>query len=225
MNCKRAQKKIVNELASGESGFGGQLGQHLQNCAACCAFFANQAALFQAIDSHVHAIANGPMPPSLLPCVRVRLQEEVLPGPQGTRTWQLAAIAAVIVLSAVVGLQMHRQAAPEHTTESTPPVASSDSVNRARPVDYTAVKPVAKSTYARMVRKRSVPAHSLTPEIRILPEEQEAFRLFVSRISKDRDTAIALTSAAPENGEAPVEIALLTIKNVEVKPLEGTDSE
>ena len=225
MNCKRAKGKIVNELASGESGFGGQLGQHLQDCAACRAFLTNQAALFQAIDSHVHALANAPMPPSLLPCIRVRLQDEVLSGPQGTRTWQLAAIAALVVLSAAVGLQMRRSAAPEHATESRPPVASSESVNRARPADYPAEKPVAKSTYARMVRKRSVPAHSSTPEIRILPEEQQAFRLFVGRISEDRGTAIALTSVAPENGEAPVEIALLTIKNVEVKPLEGTDSE
>jgi hypothetical protein len=35
----------------------------------------------------------------------------------------------------------------------------------------------------------------------------------------------ALVSAAPGNGDAPVEIALLTIENVEVKPLEGTDCE
>ena len=160
MNCKRAKGKIVNELpASGESGFGGQLGQHLQDCAACLAFPHQSGGTF---PGHRFACAcPRRMRLCLLRCFLAytcRLQDEVLSGPQGTRTWQLAAIAALVVLSAAVGLQMRRSAAPEHATESRPPVASSESVNRARPADYPAEKPVAKSTYARMVRKRSVPA-------------------------------------------------------------------
>jgi hypothetical protein len=75
------------------------------------------------------------------------------------------------------------------------------------------------------VRKGSIPAHSSAPEVLVLPEEQQAFRRFVSDISKDRASANALVSAAPDSGDGPVEIALLAIENVEIKPLEGTDSE
>jgi hypothetical protein len=54
-------------------------------------------------------------------------------------------------------------------------------------------------------------------QVLVLREEQEAYAHFVTELSKDRDYAIALTSAASESGDAPVEIALLTIKSVEVK--------
>jgi hypothetical protein len=75
------------------------------------------------------------------------------------------------------------------------------------------------------VRRAGVPAPSTTPEVLVLREEQEAYAHFVTELSKDRDSAIVLTSAAAEGGDAPVEIALLTIKSVEVKPLEGSGNE
>jgi hypothetical protein len=76
----------------------------------------------------------------------------------------------------------------------------------------------------RNTRNTEVPAHSSATEVLVLPAEQQAFQRFVSHISQDQDSAKALAAAAPD-GNAHVEIALLSITNVEVKPLEGTDSE
>jgi hypothetical protein len=66
---------------------------------------------------------------------------------------------------------------------------------------------------------------SSTAEVLVLREEQQAYVHFVNELSKDRDAAVALTLAAHASEDVPVEIALLAINSVEVKPLEGTDSE
>jgi hypothetical protein len=222
MKCKRAQEEISASLVSGESEIGRELRQHLQDCAACGAFFADQVALFQALDSHLRAIANEPVPPSLLPGVRVRLQE-VLP-PQGTRTWQLATMGALVILSAAAVMPLRRSVAPAYTTGSTPAVAHSEnSARRSRPALGRA--PLPQPLPPQVTRKVGVATTSSTAEVLVLREEQEAYMHFVNELSKDRDAAVALTLAAHASEDVPVEIALLAIKSVEVKPLEGTDSE
>ena len=223
MKCKRAQEEISRSLVSGESEIGREFGQHLQDCAACGAFFADQVALFQALDSHLRAIATEPVPPSLLPGVRVRLQE-VLPPPQGTRTWQLATMGALVILSAAAVMPLRRSVTPVSTTGSTPAVAySENSAKRSRPALGRA--PLPQPLAPQVTRKAGVATTSSTAEVLVLREEQQAYVHFVNELSKDRDAAVALTLAAHASEDVPVEIALLAINSVEVKPLEGTDSE
>jgi hypothetical protein len=225
MNCKRSQEEIAGALASGESGFGRKLGQHLQDCAACRKFLADQAAFFQSLDSHLRVIANEPVPPSLLPGVRVRLQQEVLPR-QGTRTWQLAAIGALVVLSAAVSMPLRRSVTPAHTTGSAAAVAyDENSAKHSRPALGGVPLPAPQPIPSQVTRKASVASISSATEVLVLREEQEAYVHFVNELSKDRDAARPLAFAAPASDGVPVEIALLVIESVEVKPLEGTGSE
>ena len=225
MNCKVAQGKIVDAMAAHEWGLRGELDQHLRECANCRAFFASQTSLSTAIDSHLRLIADEPGPPSLLPRVRVRLQEEVAPR-QWIPRWRLAAVAAVVVLLVAVSIRMGNSDKTDHATESAARVAPGPpNVNQPRTVSVQVQKPAPRTSRVPVVQKARGPVYSSTPDVLILPEEQEAFRRFVSDIAKDRHSANAIISAAPGNGDAPVEIALLTIENVEVNPLEGTDSE
>jgi len=225
MNCRSAQKKIVEAIASRESGLCGGLDQHVRECAGCRGFLVSQASLASAIDSQLRLIAKEPVPPSLLPRVHARLEQKTAPR-QSILRWQFAAVATVVVLLVAAAIRMRDSDKPERPTETTAKVApGSPHVNHAPTASPPINQPAPETPRAAAIRKASVSVHSSAPEVLILPEEQQALRRFVSEISKDQDSAKALVSAAPGNGDAPVEIALLTIENVEVKPLEGTDSE
>lgn len=220
MNCRRAQEEIITALASSESGFRGDLAQHVRDCVSCRAFFTTQTALFRSIDAHLRPIANEPVPRSLLPGVRARLQEECLPRPQWISAWGIAAIAALVVFTAAARIQMRHPAMTDHAKSAAEVMPGSPTVNRRGPADRRVPRHAAQPSPTRVVPRTAVPALSIAPEVFVLREEQEAYAYFVTELSKDRDSAMALTSAAPERGDAPVEIALLTIKSVEVKPLE-----
>ena len=105
MNCRSAQEKIVDAIASRESGLCEDLDQHVRECAGCRAFLASQASLASAIDSHLRLIAKEPVPPSLLPRVRARLEQETAPR-QSILRWQFAAVATVVVLLVAAAIRM-----------------------------------------------------------------------------------------------------------------------
>jgi hypothetical protein len=225
MNCRNAQEKIIDLMASRESGLREELDQHVRGCARCRAFLASQASLSTAVDSHLRLIANEPVPSSLLSGVRARLEQEAAPG-QWILGWRFAAVAAAVVLVAAAGIRTRRPDIPGRAPQATAQVApGSPNMNRALTLSPQIQQPASQNSPVAAVRKAGVLAHSSAPEVLVLPEEQQAFRRFVRDISKDRDTAKALVAAVPDSADAPVDIALLTIESVEVKPLEGTDSE
>lgn len=226
MTCESAQHEIVDAMASRESGLRGELHQHVLVCAACRAFLANQASLASAIDSHLRLIANEPVPPSLLPRVRAALEQEAAPR-QGVFRWQFVPIAGAVAVLVTIGISTLRHDTTVPAPQSVAQVApKSPIVNR--PTTPQIGEPTPKTSRVasamRNTRNTEVPAHSSATEVLVLPAEQQAFQRFVSHISQDQDSAKALAAAAPD-GNAHVEIALLSITNVEVKPLEGTDSE
>jgi hypothetical protein len=225
MNCRNAQGKIIDLMASRESGLRDELDQHVRGCARCRAFLASQASLSTAVDSHLRLIANEPVPSSLLSGVRARLEQEAAPG-QWILGWRFAAVAAAVVLVAAAGIRTRRPDALGRAPQATAQVApGSPNMNRARTLSPQIQQPASKTSPVAAVRKAGVLAHSSAPEVLVLPEEQQAFRRFVRDISKDRDAAKALVAAVPDSADAPVEIALLTIESVEVKPLDGVDRE
>ena len=227
MNCKRAQKKIIESLASGEPEPRGEQHLHLQSCAGCRAFFADQAALFQAMDSHLSVIVNEPVPPSLLPALRVRLREEAAQSRSlWVPVWQRAAIAALVVLALLVSDRLYRTGTDTHGPVEAPLVASSGSSEiPAKPSGTVVLAPLSQRPHSARTSTASAAAPAPAPEVLVLREEQEAFAHFVAELSSDRDAAVALASVEPAKGDTPVEIALLTIESVEVKPLQGSGGE
>lgn len=226
MNCECAKERIVEALASCDSGVRGELDQHLQNCNSCRIFFEKQTALHRAIDSHLRVMVKQPIPPSLLPQLRVRLQEDVSLRPAWFSGWRIAAIVALVILAAAASIPMRRSGKHDHPAESASHVVTvSPSRNHPPSADGQVQVSAAKSSPARTVRKASIPEPASTPEILVSREEQKAFTHFVTQLSRDRDSAFTLASVTPVNDDAPIEIALLTFKSVEVTPLEGSGDE
>jgi hypothetical protein len=226
MNCERVQEKVIEALASGESELRGRQRLHLQSCVGCRAFFADQTALFQAIDSRLRVIANEPVPPSLLPGLRVRLREDAPAHSLWIPVRQRFAIAAVVILAVVVSLPLRRTEPVAHSTAESPLVASGRSSEvPAKPSEAAVLATLPRRPHAASASRAGAAVPAPAPEVLVLGEEQEAFAHFVAGLFSDRDAAAALASAEPAKGDAPVEIALLTIESVEVKPLEGSSDE
>jgi hypothetical protein len=83
MRCERYQKILTDAVAAGTEP-PREVRAHLSVCASCSAFFADEQALFAAIDAGTRSAANAATPPSLLPIFHVRLTQEA--SQNGVRT-------------------------------------------------------------------------------------------------------------------------------------------
>jgi hypothetical protein len=225
MNCTRARKSIIGALAAGESGIHGKLGQHLGACASCRAFSKRQASFFRDVDSHLRLVVNERVPPSVITGVLARLPRVESPRPPWLSTWRIA-VAALAVLAAAVSLQLRHSNTIDRVSESPAQiVAGAANADHLQPANGRAQMTPPETSHLHGVRKANTPEPPATPEVLVSREEQEAFAHFVNKFSVDRDTAIALVTAVSQKDEATLEIALLKIQSVEVKPLEGSESE
>jgi hypothetical protein len=120
MNCEQVRRKISDSLAAGIALLPPDLAGHKKTCAACRDFYEAQSELFRSLNTGLKTIAYAPVPPSLIPTVRSRIQDAA-PRRAWIYTWLLAG-AAVVLLCAVVLPLLHRA---ERRTPS-PLVRSSD---------------------------------------------------------------------------------------------------
>jgi hypothetical protein len=63
------------------------------------------------------------------------------------------------------------------------------------------------------------------PKVIVLPEEQKAFTRFLAQVPEHQQVTLALTRPTTLESVDPVEIAPLQIATLEVKPLEGSETE
>jgi hypothetical protein len=219
MNCQQCQEKILDALAAGANHVAPEIAAHQSSCPACARFFATQQSLLQSIDATLQSVVNQPVPPSLLPAVRTRLHEG--PAPQRSRllSWNLAAVASLAIIAFVASYALHRpgNAVSSRQVVSSPPrqsvapqVVRHNATTRLRP-SATRVLPV------------STPAG--TPEVIVLAEEREAFAKFVAEVPEQPQVAVAITHPAPAASDTPIEIALLHIERIQLKPLDPTATE
>jgi hypothetical protein len=226
MSCERYQSKLVDALASGEGALGGELVTHLRACAECKKFYDAQMHLFGAIDSGVRAMVNETVPTSLLPRVRVRMEETRAPRLVWRPAWSVVAIGAMIL---VVSLGFVRRSVPPRDAGQTK--APTAAAIRTETVPFAAT-PTKAASWAVNPRRRPrnkaetrIGRPMEVPEVIVLAEEGEAFVRFVARIPVDPQKAVALTRPAPPQQDLPVEIALLQIEKLKVKLLEPTTEE
>ena len=99
MPCEQYKAALAEAAASG-SELQETLRAHLAGCERCRASFGEEQRLFAAIDNSLRATANAEAPVSLLPRVRARLEEHVVPERNWVPAWMIiAATAALIVLT------------------------------------------------------------------------------------------------------------------------------
>lgn len=224
MNCALVQKQIVDSLAAEQTLLPAEVALHLKNCPACQACYEEQRRLFRSLGTSLEALANAEVPPSLLPRVRARVEGQPPSRRVGFYGWSFASIAVAAILLLSFGWIRHRPASN--------PALANVTAEIARTVIPEPVKPVAVAeapevtAAARVRAKRPGPRPSIpvatesATEVIVLPEERAAFARFVAQVPEDPAVALALTHPAPNGNQAPIEIALLTIKPLDVKPLE-----
>jgi hypothetical protein len=225
MNCKQCQEKILESLAAGEDLLAPEIAAHRNSCVACNEFYDAQRSLFQSVDAALRSLVNQPVPPSLLPAMRARLDEESLPRHAWISTWSLAVVAAVAILAVSVGYVLRR---PENRSASSENTSiATHSVGNQQPTGQIQMQPQPAKVLPIPSFKRAMPTvpSPAAPEVIVLAEERQAFAKFVAELPEEGNVALALTRPAPPMADSPVEIALLQIEEVEVKPLEGTPNE
>ena len=223
MNCKQYKEKLTDTLAAGETTLPAELSAHQQACADCRAFYESQAGLFRSMDAGLRAVANQPVHPSFLPSVRAHLDQQASSLRPWFPGWGLVAVAATAIFAVTAGLLWHRPVVPPGLPEDAP-VISQAMGNPILAVQPPPSLPAAsRDRTHRRVKPVASPAKVSEAELEIivLPEEREAFARFVAKLPEQKEVALALTRPAPVNEDAPVEIALLDLGSVEVKPLES----
>ena len=221
MNCQTARKQVMESCAGGVATFPPGLRAHLESCVECRLFCEHETDLFAALDTGLQNLANYPVPTSLLPSLRAALEQMPARRSLFVTAWGLAALAAALALVISLNLlssrmqrrafQVERQVVafqperpPEPKTSRHLRVAVSNANRRTK----AATIPLARKSESR-------------PEVIVLTEEREAFAQFLADRAREPLELVAAPKAL-EKSELAVDIALLTIKKVEIQPIEGT---
>jgi len=224
MKCQEARERITNMLAAGGLELATVLRGHVESCSACGTFYAQQAELFRALDSGLRAMANQSVPASLLPRVRAQMEEKVTRPGWVSNPLMLAAAMAVVLLAAI--FFPHARKKPLELPVAAVPAFSNDrqEVHQHRANEAaTKIPPQgAKVIRAKANRTAEIQNTAAAPEVIVLRQEREAFARFLAELPTEREVAVALTQAAPQEEEQPVETALMQIGELEVKPLDST---
>lgn len=224
MNCQNVRKQITDSFAYGTASLAPQALAHRQACPSCQSFYEKQQELFQSLDAGLQGMVNQPVPPSLLPRVRARLDAAPVRRSSWNIKWGSAAVATVVLLAVFSAAVWHRLASQTKGTRTPVLVSSGEShLGTAKPATSNQGNLPAPRRRALAPSRREAPKPS--QEVIISPEERAAFARFVTEVPEAGKVALALTRPAPAPDEAPVQIALLQIKDVEVKLLDGSTTE
>lgn len=217
MSCEGYRDKLIVALASGAGSLDGDVATHLGTCAACEKFYEAQVNLFGAIDSGLRAMVNEAVPASLLPRVRARVAEAGTPHGAWGFSWGFAAVAVAAVLLISVGLLKQSPDSRNKVNDRIPVVfqgaRDAKEVTPEQP-RVIAAGPKLSSSEVKMVA---------APEVLVLAEERAAFEKFVKNLPEEREVAVAFTRPATDAKDEGVEIALLQIDELDVKPLESAN--
>ncbi|HYL83108.1 MAG TPA: hypothetical protein VE263_02645 [Candidatus Angelobacter sp.] len=233
MPCEHYKDALIDMAASGATPQS-ELRAHLAECPSCREAFAQEQALFGAIDSGLHTDANAEVPPSFLPRVRAGL-EGVGAAPQ---RWSLgwfsvtgAAVAAVVLFVAVTirhndVAQLPINSAPDQ--RATPDIAAST-----HPQEPLAAVPSGKGSSS--VRPAvSAARKPLQPELLIstksapevlVPRDQELLLAGYAQQWSARKRAPLVAGDADQTGVALLEVAPIQITELDVKSLAEGNSQ
>jgi len=225
MNCKKCQENILDSLAAGENALSADSTRHLVSCAPCAVFLRQQRELFRAMQFALAASVNQTVPPSLVPGLRVRLDENPASPRFFLSGWKRVALPALLVLVTSLGLLL-RGSLRHDPAAIQPPLAAIP----AAPVIAQSALDVAPSPSAvpersagRAARPHEDSKQPVEPEVIVLPEEREAFDRFITQAPENAEVILALTRPLSDGNDAAVQIALLAIKPLQVRPLESSE--
>lgn len=224
MNCAKCQEQIVASLAAGQQCFSTEAEYHLRSCVGCAEYLQSQRELFSSIDAGLHSFVNQPIPPSLLPSVRMRLEERLSIVRNAKFHWQLTAVSAAALLAITVSYVS--RVSVLHVSSSPKVVVSERAINDSPAQSTTSALPPSLLSHTNSTKhsNSSVPTHT-EPEVIVSAEERQAFVRFVANNPEPAEMAVVFAGPGHEAVQDAAEIALLQIKSLEVKPLDDSASE
>jgi hypothetical protein len=224
MSCEEYRDRLIDGLASGADSLDEKVGGHLRTCAECKKFYEAQVHLFGAIDAGVRTMVNETVPVSLLPGVRARVAEAGVPRRSWNFAWGFAAVGVAAVM--VIGFGLLRPDPEKAGRVTAGGSAFKQSVREEAPAAtvQSQVTAAAPKFHAIKLTNMTVSKDGeAMPEVLVLAEERSAFVRFVTDLPKETDVAVALTQPAADGNDKAVEIALLRIDELDVKPLESSN--
>jgi hypothetical protein len=224
MNCQSARERITDALAAGPANFEGELAMHVKSCEWCRTFCAQQGQLFRAMDTGLHAMANEPAPPSLLPGVRAQIEATC-----AGRPWfyRLLPVAAILILAVLIGAPMLRRSMQSGgvlvTVISKP---GEDGVAPRQPLADQTEKSVASTAgQARAVRRSTQPpagrrpAQATAVPIVVDSRESRAIRQLAAAVLQSPAWAEAMVHPGALRPDQMDPIKPVEIANLEVNAL------
>ena len=224
MFCSTYNKSLTDAAASGEVSPAQR--EHLASCEPCRAAFASEQSLFAAIDFGLRAAANSEVPATLIPRVRVAINNEPAQRPSFQK-WIFAGAVVTCAFAATIILQLkHRETpVPFKTAVTQTPARSSPQLGILRP-SVSAAAPESPRCVNKSETVRSSPTDadgSITAEVLVPDEERAAFAKFLAseQIVSSKSSAVVLR--APEAPRDLAPLPSVEIARLEVLPLNGEE--
>ena len=228
MPCEHCKDALIEAAASGSQPQG-HLRAQLDACASCRAAFEQEQSLFASIDVGLRATANAAVPASLMPRVRARLDETVAAQNRWLQPLIFAAASVALAFAIFLFARPH-PSSPDNQAKQTPQISPSGTpATSARQQSSGAGTRIVSSNannsqtrgHSTLLRRVA----SSQPEVLVPPDEHEALSRFVATLRERGDVAIALVTPSSDAKGGPASLKRLQIDPLEVKLLEGTESE
>src|SRR5438094_457201 len=222
MPCEHYKDALIEVAASGATP-SGELRAHLDACASCRAALDEEQTLFAAIDSGLHGAANTEVPPSLLPTVRVAIDEVAALRLRWVQRLVFASAGAALAFVVFLMAWLNRPT-PANTAKQRPgvPEANPEKISP----EATQVATVrANHSYAARNSTNRHSAASSNPEVLVPPDEREAFAQLVAVLNEHSDVAASLLPKVREKKDGLPTVDPLQIPDIKIKPLNGSEGE
>jgi len=219
MSCPTYNKSLTHAAASGEVSPAQR--EHLASCEPCRIAFAQEQSLFGAIDSGLRTVANSEIPATLIPRIRVALNDK--PAPQRRSfsflVWGFA--SAVVTAGVVLGLiHLSSKLALVEPSRPAPVAVAQNSPERTslNPARTGAVSPLQHKRPAVLIESRNSRPES--PEVLVPDEERAAFARYMAQISPSPANISVRAVLAPRGPQESVQISPIEIASLEPRPLD-----
>jgi len=225
MPCENYKDALIEAAASGAEPQV-ELYTHLVGCAACRTTLAEEQALFASIDSGLRQSVNSEIPASLLPRVRARISDEVVPSRSWFTNWLTVATAAAIIaaffVARVVRHSNLNQNPPTNAVQTNSPTPILPPPEAPMRTAESSAESNSHSNSQTFVAKKSQnpkpqAAPGSIPEV-LVPQNQEVLLAAYAKEWRHRKGGPLLTQ---NSGEilTPLEVAPIQIAELDVKLL------
>jgi hypothetical protein len=227
MFCESYRQPLMDAAASGES-LNRALATHVAGCEGCSAAFAEERALFAAIEDSLGVRSNAAAPPSLVP----RVQAQIAASPTKT-TWRipLLAFATLGLVAGAVAISpaFHWHSTPDDSRGQSPAMASTvQSADSREAESLVQSAPPVKQFPPRLekiVLSRSKVRSAV--EVQVSAEEQAGLEHYSARLrARSLENSVRAVGAVESDlafNIRPLEIAAMDVRQLTIEPLESDE--